>query len=173
MQERHKLDEILFCPAQFSPHKQDKQPLAPAEHRSQMVLAAISPLKNFNILEYELEKQGPSFTIDSLKMLKTAYPDCAFFLILGELKGLESWKEVENLLSLAQPLVGRRSEKPEPIPLFLSENGKKAIQRGMTPMSVMEISSTEIRERLKQKKYCGHLVPEIVLKYIYEHGLYH
>ncbi len=169
--EIHKLDEVLFCPANFSPHKQNNLPQAPSEHRSAMVQLAIAPIESFNILEYELEKSGPSFTIDSLRMLTQAYPKTELFLILGQLQGVDKWKEIEALLSLAKPLVGSRKEKQD-IVSGLSEKAQKAIKAGITPISIMEISSTEIRARLKQKKYCGHLLPEKVLNYIYEHNLY-
>ncbi|HSX04640.1 MAG TPA: nicotinate (nicotinamide) nucleotide adenylyltransferase [Rhabdochlamydiaceae bacterium] len=174
LQEIHQLDEVLFCPANFSPHKESNQPVAAAELRSSMVGLAIDPIKKFSLLKYELEKKGPSFTIDSVRMLLEAYPDSQFFLILGELTGLEKWKDIEELLALIQPLIGRRKEKLDlPADLTgLSDGARKILQKGMTPISMMEISSTNIRERLKQKKYCGHLLPEKVLNFIYEHKLY-
>lgn len=174
MQETHKLGEVLFCPARLSPLKQNDPPKATAKQRRDMVALAIAPVRGFSILDDELDREGPSFTIDTVRALIDANPDTEFFLILGELKGLEKWKEADLLLSLAQPLVGARQGNPrDPADLNgLSASSRKALQQGMTPISIMEISSSNIRERIKQKKYCGHLVPEKTLNYIYEHKLY-
>ncbi|HSX12390.1 MAG TPA: nicotinate-nucleotide adenylyltransferase [Rhabdochlamydiaceae bacterium] len=174
MQEIHKLDEVLFCPAYSSPLKQNDLPKAGAKQRRAMVTLAIGAVPGFSILDDELERAGPSFTIDTMRHLIQSRPKAELFLILGELKGLEKWKEIDQLLSLAQPLIGaRQGNSRESVDLNgLSGASRKALQQGMTPISIMEISSTKIRERLKQKKYCGHLVPEKVLNYIYEHKLY-
>lgn len=171
--EKHKLDQVLFCPAHFSPHKNEEQPMASNNHRKEMVLQAIAPIKSFSLLDYELNRPGPSFTIDTIRMLSQAEPGNQFFLILGEdaLSSLYLWKDVENLLQLAHPLIGSRLRNLEPVE-GLSNGSRQRIEKGMTPISLMEISSTTIRERLRQKKYCGHLVPHNVLNYILKYELY-
>lgn len=177
MLEIHKLDEIIFCPANYSPHKESDQPAAENKHRKAMTALAIAPIKAFSLVDYELDLEGPSYTIHTAQKLVKTHSGAQFFLILGEdaLTGLHGWKEIETLLSLTAPLIGSRSGKSESacdLSAF-SERSKKAIQKGMTQISIMEISSTNIRERLHQKKYCGHLVPLTVLNYIDKHALYH
>lgn len=174
MAEIHRLDEIIFCPANYSPHKEHDQPVAENKDRKAMVALAIAPIRSFSLIEYELNLEGPSYTIHTMQRLVKSHPGAHFFLLLGEdaLERLKEWKEIETLLSLASPLIGSRSGKSDYDFSTFSLRDQKAIQKGITPISIMEISSTNIRERLRQKKYCGHLAPGAVLDYIYKHALY-
>jgi nicotinate-nucleotide adenylyltransferase len=169
MLEIHHLECVLFCPAFQSPLKADRLPQVSAEHRLNMVKLAIEPIKNFLLLDYEVESKKNSYTIDTIRYLKKEGKDVR--LILGEdsLADLASWKEVQELLSQAPPFIGSRLvSMPSSIPSFLQEK----IKPGITKIPVLEISSTDIRERLRKRLYCGHLLPAKVLDYIYENGLY-
>lgn len=140
------LDEVLFCPTSLSPFKADHLPHASAHHRLAMVKLAIESIPKMRVSDYEIGNQGPSYTVDTIRHLLKVNP-ANYHLILGEdaLKGIGKWKEPDELLSLAPPLVGARA---------------------------LKISSTAVRERLKKRLYCGHLVPEKVLAYIYDNKLY-
>jgi nicotinate-nucleotide adenylyltransferase len=165
------LDRIFFCPAYVSPEKHQSFPSASAENRFQMVELAIQEIPQFVALSYEIERKGPSYTIDTLRYLKKEFPEDQWHLILGEdvLHGLSRWKEVEELLALAPPLVGSRpGDKFPALPKALSE----WVEKGRVDIPTMEISATEIRNRLNQKKYCGHLTSTKVLDYIIENRLY-
>ncbi len=167
--ERHKLDEILFCPNSQSPHKKETPPKAPKDHRRAMTTAAIAPLPQFNLLDTELQKTGPCYTIDTIETLLATGPKSRYFLVLGEdsLRKLHAWKNVEELLKLAPPLIGTREGKSTfkaPLP--------KLLQKGLTPIPILQVSSTAIRERLKKGLYCGHLLPAKVWDYIQQHQLY-
>lgn len=171
MLEKHHLDQVLFCPAYSSPHKLKTPPGASKEHRAAMVAAAIEPVPRFSLFTTELEKKPPSYTIDTLRALMKKQKK-RYFLILGDdsLKELHRWKEVEELLRLAPPLIGVRespSIKSFPKPVLA------ALKRGKTKTTVMEVSSTEIRRRLRLGLYCGHLLPAKVYEYIKKHKLYH
>jgi nicotinate-nucleotide adenylyltransferase len=151
------LDEVLFVPASLSPFKEAAPPKASAQHRKEMLKLAIAPIKQFRILDWELQKDGPAFTIDTVRKLAKD-PALELHLILGEdhLASLHRWKEADELLRLAPPLIGTRGKsegKTINIPSF-------------------DISSTQVRARLSQKKYCGHLVPAAVLEYINKNKLY-
>jgi nicotinate-nucleotide adenylyltransferase len=178
MLEIHKLDQVLFCPAYRSPFKKNGSPKASEQHRLKMAELAVKDIKNFIICDEELKREGVSYTIDTIRHLQKNVEDKnankKFYLILGEdaLSGLASWKDVEELFQLASPLIGSRLASTSlmpPLPPFLEQKCKE----GMTKMPLLEISSTEIRERLKKRLYCGHLVPAKVLDYIYENGLYY
>jgi nicotinate-nucleotide adenylyltransferase len=65
--ERHKLDEVFICPTSQSPFKKAKPPIASKEHRRAMVTAAISPLSHFTLLDFELQKSVPCYTIDTIR----------------------------------------------------------------------------------------------------------
>lgn len=169
--EREGLDEVWFCPTQRNPLRLDDS-LVAAEHRLKMVELAISEIPQFSLLDMECRRQGPSYTIDTLREL-TALHHEHFRLILGSdsLVTFHRWRSPEEIIRLAHPLVGQRSAQvPE-------AQGRTdivaALQEGWVPIPVMEISASAIRERLRQKRYCGHLVPAKVLDYIRLHHLYY
>lgn len=171
IKEAHNLDQVFFSPANFSPEKKGSPPSAPKKARKEMVELAIRDIPEFTLLDVELEREGPSYTIDTIKFLKEKYDKAQFYLILGEdiLPGLPQWKEVESLLTIAPPLVGGRPGAVEPA---LPPDLDHKIQQGRTSIPSMDISSTELRELLHQKKYCGQWIPSKVLDYIHEHRLY-
>jgi nicotinate-nucleotide adenylyltransferase len=173
--EQHNLDQIFFCPNSQSPHKTETPPVATKEHRRAMVVAAIAPIPKFTFLDVEIQKSSPSFTIDTIHSLyKTeAKGKKQIYLILGEdaLANFHQWKEVEELVALAPPLVGSRSDAA--LPKSLSKPLLAALQKGMTKTPIMEVSSTEIRRRLQLGLYCGHLLPAKVWDYINTNQLYH
>ncbi len=171
IKEATKLDHIYFSPAHFSPEKKDQLPTASKKARKEMTQLAIEGIEGFSLLEEELDREGPSYTIDTIQNLIAEHPQVQFHLILGEdiLEGLLQWKEIEKLLELAPPLVGTRSGAQIP---QLTPQVHQAIEKGKIEVSPMEISSTALRERLFQKKFSGHLVPSKVLDYIEMHKLY-
>ncbi len=166
LMERHKLDKVLFCPAGLSPGKEEAPPRAGAADRLEMVKLAIEPLPAFSVTDIELKRGGPSYTIDTLRALQKQLPLAQFHLLLGEdlLVGLSHWKEIENLLKLAPPLVGTRKLKSFP-PL-------KSVATGLTQIPLLDISSTQVRDRIEKDQYCGYLLPAKVLDYIAQHRLY-
>jgi nicotinate-nucleotide adenylyltransferase len=174
MLEMNKVDEILFCPAQCSPFKTKEEPIAASEHRKKMIELAIAPIKNFNLIPDELDRPAPSYTIDTVRDLLKRHPYSQMHLILGEdaIETLPSWKEIEELIILAPPLIGTRNGKEKKSFHFLPPLLHAAIEKGSVQIPVMEISSTWIRKRLKMNQYCGHLLPPKVLDYIYEYDLY-
>lgn len=175
MLEKRSLDEVWFCPVRINPHKQDETPTL-AVHRLEMVRIAIESHPRFRLLPVEVAREGPSYTYDTIRWLVDQEKDKAhpvqFSLILGEdaLQGLFRWYRVQDLVELVPLLIGSRNGNHmalEGPPAVL-----EAIQKGLTPTRVMEISATEIRRRLVQRLYCGHLVPKEVLDYIKKHELY-
>lgn len=176
--EIHRLDQVWICPAYRSPHKKEDPAPVLEEHRLAMLALAISPLNRFKLLDVELNRPGPSYTIDTIRFLlqeakqQGAVPH--MHLILGEdaLEGLSAWKEVEELVKLAPPLIGSRQAGQISSPIFHSPALEQVIQKGRTSISMMEISSTLVRKRLEKRLYCGHLVPDSVLEYIYKNKLY-
>jgi nicotinate-nucleotide adenylyltransferase len=142
LMETHKLDEILFCPAFCSPFKLESPPVASPKQRLAMLKLALE-LPQFKICSLEIDRGGPSYTIDTIRELGIK----GLHLLLSDEAAahLGKWKESEELVRLAPPLIGPRK---------------------------IEISSTEIRNRLKKNLYCGHLVPAIVLDFIHKERIY-
>lgn len=167
--EIHKLDEVLFCPAYCSPLKTAAPPHANSIHRLEMARLALKDIAHFLLTSYEVDKNNPSYTIDTLRMLKgEGGGDVKFRLLLSEEAALQfdQWKEFQELIRLAPPLIGTRSSH--------SLKGSLAgnLRPGFTATKIFDISSTEIRARLKKGLYCGHLVPAKALEYIQANGLY-
>ena len=177
MLEIYGLDQVLFCPAFISPFKLSKKPSASASHRLEMIKKAIEPIPHFSLFDYEHKSEKVSYTIDSLQHLRAMLDEqgllCDLYLILGDdtLIDLHNWKEIDEVLKLARPLIGMR-EGAVRVPTQLSLQSQARLQEGMTQMPILDISSTLLRKRLKKRLYCGHLVPHDVLQYIYLNQLY-
>ena len=173
--EAHNLDEVWFCPAQISPHKLHNHPIA-SEHRISMLQLAIKDIPQFRVTTIELERPGPSYTVDTVRFLveneKHAVIPKQFYLIIGDdsVPGFFNWHKPNEIIEMVPILVGKRALVSPP----LEGNPKicAALRQGMTPTSIIEISSRNIRQRLQAKLYCGHLLPVKVLDYIYTHQLY-
>jgi len=167
------LSEILFVPAGQPWLKQDRD-ITPAAHRVEMVRRAIADNPHFKLCTLEVERPGPSYTVNTLTLLqKQLGSQASLFFILGRdtLAGLPLWKEPEKLVQLCRlvvpPRLGSRDLKhlETAIPGLLD----KVIQ---LDMPVIGISSSEIRQRLAQGLSIRYLVPPEVGKYITEHKIY-
>lgn len=176
LEARH-LDEIWFCPAAINPHKEQGSS-ANAGHRLNMINLAIADTPFFKILTAELDRQGPSYTVDTLRALIESQhnqidPD-HFFLIIGDdaVQSFHRWHQAKEIVRLVPLLIGQRSPSIDLENLKGEPTIIEAIKKGMTPTRIMEISSTEIRDRLSKKMYCGHLLQAKVLDYILSHHLY-
>jgi nicotinate-nucleotide adenylyltransferase len=173
LSEAHSLDQVIFCPARLSPDKQDSPPLAEAQDRKEMIKLAIRDLPQFILWDWELKNPAPSYIIDTIRHWKERH-EASVFLLLGRdvLASLPHWKEINTLLELSPPLIGSRSyEKAVRFPELSSQSQEKIVL-GQTEIPILEISSTLIRKRLFEKRYCGHLIPAPVLEYIYKNQLY-
>lgn len=155
------LDTILFCPAFISPHKIEEPPKAQAKARYEMTALAIKNIPNFLVTDIEVKREKISYTIETIKQLVKEYPDSDFRLLISSenLPRFKEWKDVDELVKIAPPLIGSRSK-------FSSQSSK------VVKIKEFDVTSTAIRYRLKKGLYCGHLVPAKVLDYIYTNHLY-
>lgn len=172
--EKAELDEIWFVPAQISPHKMHNPPTA-WNHRFNMLKLAVKEIAFFKVKEIEANRPPPSYTLHTLQTLIAENPDDQFYLLLGEdsIPGFFHWYEPQKIIAMVPLLIGSRTGK---------ENGQQknkqdplialAIQKGLIKTRLMDISATDLRERLAEKRYCGHLIPAPVLAYIHQNHLY-
>lgn len=170
--EARDLSEVWWVPTQQNPLKGDFH--ASALDRLAMVKLAIQDIPEFQVLDIEALKQGPCYTIDTIRTLKAMRPQAEFHLILGDdaLSRFHEWKDPLEVIDLAPPIIGARISKTFPEGLPFSKEIIKVLKHGWTPIPLIEISATEIRKRLKEKLFCGHLIPAKVLDYIEQNGLY-
>jgi len=165
--------EVLFVPAGRPWLKLDRN-ITPAVHRVEMVRRAIADNPYFKLCTLEVERAGPSYTVDTLTMLqKQLGSEASFFFILGRdtLAELPLWKEPQKLVQLCRLVVPPRLGSKDLKHLNAAIPGllDKVIQ---LDMPVIGISSSEIRQRIAQGLPIRYLVPPEVEKYITEHKIY-
>lgn len=163
-----KLDKILFVPAAIPPHKLNEK-IIPAELRLQMVKLAIKDNSKFEICDIELLRSGPSYSIDTIRELKGRFPGDDFFFIVGIdlLIDFHSWKSPEKILDECTVVAISR-------PGFALESVDKELLRKVEVVNVpsIDISSSEIRRRVKSGKPIKFLVPPAVEEFIYANKIY-
>jgi len=174
LKEQAGLDKVLVCPTSLSPLKAEDSLVAAGEHRLSMVRAAFDGVPGFEVVDTEIHLNEPSYTIDTITGVKKKNEGDEIFLLLGAdlIPRLSEWKEYKKLLSIASPLFGGRSGAFPTIPQDVPDEIKKIIENGMYAIPQFDVSATDIRHRLAEQLYCGHLVPSKVLDYIYEHSIY-
>lgn len=174
LKERCGLKEVWFIPARLSPFRMEEAPFFGA-NRLEMCRLAIEGIEGFKLIDSEMQREGPSYTIDTIKELLQKYPNTRFALLLGfdAAMGFALWKEAEAIVDLVDIFVGSRDKSVvaralEKAPVFPKKIAK-AIAQGIVEMPLMDIEGTTIRKRLKQNLYCGHLLPPKVLAKIVDY----
>lgn len=175
LKEKRELDEVWFVPAQINPHKTLVLP-ASAEHRLEMVKLAIQDFPHFFVKDLELKRAPPSYTVETISTLVKLDKEkqLQFFWLMGEdvLPEFSRWSQPEIIIKMATLLIGSRlTDKPFDR-LFDNLEIEEAIHQGWTKTRLMDISSTELRQRLFQGLFCGHLLSAPVLQYINQNQLY-
>ncbi len=173
---KFKLDKVIFIPAGNPPHK-DNSKITSGDHRYQMTLLATISNPYFDVSSIELDRKGITYTIDTIKELKKCCKDSAeFYFITGadSLLELSTWKEVDQLLNMCKFVAATRPgfqmSKIETKVKELESKYSKAIYTVSVP--ALQISSTDIRNRIKEGTTVKYLLPESVESYIIKHKLY-
>lgn len=159
------LDKVMFIPTFIPPHK-TSDALVDANHRHRMIELAIKDNPSFEVSDVELRRKGKSYSIDTLKQVKKIYGKLAkLFFITGSdsLGELCSWKDINDIFRLSQFVVANRPGYP------LKELPKECELVLVTPI---EVSSSEIRKRIKDSLSIRYLVTDSVRNYIVKKGLY-
>jgi nicotinate-nucleotide adenylyltransferase len=175
--EQCRLDRVLFVPAAVPPHKRS-QPLTLARDRIEMVRLAIGGHEQLSVSTIEIDRGGVSYTVDTLTALAEQHPGSSLFFLMGadSLNELPTWREPQRLCELAVPLVVRRASSPEPdfssISHLVTASRLDEIREHQAEMPIIELSSTEIRQRVAVGRSIRYRTPRAVEKYIETHGLY-
>ena len=161
------LDEVRWVPA-GRPWQKERAVTAP-EHREAMVRLAISGEPRFVLERIELQREGPSFTLDTIKALAAAQPATQWFLIIGhdQYARLHTWVDWQSLLGRVVLAVANR---PGPAPAVHADVLR--FPHRVVPLSMLDISSTDIRRRVAAGEDITPLVPPEVARYIDLHRLY-
>lgn len=162
--QRLRLEKVIFVPTYFPPHKEVKA-LAPAQERCHMVTKALKTNPFFEVSSLELARGGVSYSIETVKKFRSIYPRASLYFIIGSdsLEELSTWKNIEKLNKICKFVVVRR---PGYAPRRLFPNMQ------VIDIDTKDISSTDIRRRIRTGKSIRSLVPEEVRKYILKKKLY-
>jgi nicotinate-nucleotide adenylyltransferase len=158
--EQLKLDHVIFIPAALSPHKPGTVPAAPAL-RCEMLAAAIAGEDQFLLDECELHRAQPSYTIDTVQLMRERFPGAELFYLIGRdhLQKLDTWQRIDQLRQLVQFIVFNRGAAD-------SADTFSSLARRL------DISATEIRQRVARGDSIRYLLPPAVEMVIARHNLY-
>jgi nicotinate-nucleotide adenylyltransferase len=171
--ERFGLEKVLFVTAAQPPHKLG-EPVTDARHRLEMTRLAVEDNDRFELSTIEMDRPGPSYTIDTVKQILEAYgAETELFLLLGTDEGrdLMKWRDPYEIKKLARIVVANRPGVPDSEVLSaLPEDFARGIEPLLMPG--VDISSTDLRERVRSGRSIKYLVPEAVESYILQERLY-
>lgn len=165
--DRFGLDEVVFVPT-GQPWQKGGRTVSPAEERYLMTVVATASNPRFSVSRVDIDRDGPTYTKDTLTDLRAATPDAALFFITGAdaLGAILSWRDVEDLFALAH-FVGVTRPGYELEDDHLPDGAVTLVE-----VPAMAISSTDCRRRVAEGHPVWYLVPDGVVQYIAKRGLY-
>ncbi|PPG39995.1 nicotinate-nucleotide adenylyltransferase [Pseudoclavibacter sp. RFBA6] len=159
------LDEVLFVPTGKPSHKSQ---VTPVEHRYLMTVIATASNPRFKVSRVDVDRDGPTYTIDTLRDVQRLRPDADLYFITGAdaIAQILGWKNSLELFELAQFVAVSRPGHE------LRTDGIPADKVAVLQIPALAISSTDIRERAYEEKPVWYLVPDGVVQYMAKHRLY-
>ena len=169
------LDRVWFLPCGQPPHKPEGT-LTPGKQRAEMLELAIAGDPRFGVCRLELERSGPSYTVDTLRQLSDEDPSRELFFLMGadSLADLPLWRAPQTILELATVVAVNRGQCPPPdLGLLERQLGPVVRERlQLVTMPAIDIAATELRERVRSGRSLRFRVPRAVEEYIRRHDLY-
>ena len=161
---RFQLDQVVFVPTGQPWQKADRQ-VTPAEHRYLMTVVATASNPRFTVSRVDIDREGPTYTIDTLQDLREFYPESELFFITGAdaLSSIMSWRDWEKMLQMAR-FVGVTRPGYELTDKMLPRESRQGIE--LVEIPAMAISSTDCRERAAAGRPVWYLVPDGVVQYL-------
>lgn len=163
------LDRVVWIPAATSPHKQGRRDMASGDDRLAMVEAAIASHEQFETSAIEIEREGVSYTVDTLRELRQRHPDDDLFWIVGgdSLASFATWREPREIVRLA-----RLVAYPRPGANLSAVPDWVMARTTLVEAPLLAISSTDLRARLAAGRSVRYLVPDPALDLVRARGLY-
>lgn len=168
------LDKLIFMPAYMSPFKQDAK-VTPGADRCGMIETVLPLNSAFRLSRYELNKGGPSYTIETLRHWRNILDgELSFVLGFDSIVRIDTWYEGEEILRNYRLITGRRPDTDDNVGLQAIEGFREKYGADITVMDMLPVdeSSTRIRENVMAGKPITGMVPAGVEEYIYKHDLY-
>jgi nicotinate-nucleotide adenylyltransferase len=168
VREQFQLERVIFIPSAVPPHKTERK-LSLANHRFEMTKLALEGNPYFSVSDIELKREGLSYTVETLRKLKELYTDSEIYFLTGSdvLDEITTWKNPEEIYRLAKIVIAVRPgfDKFDPKDHF----AKKSI---IATITGVDVSSTQIREKVRKGESIKYLVPSKVEEYIKKKNLY-
>jgi nicotinate-nucleotide adenylyltransferase len=165
------LDEVVFVPT-GRPWMKEGRDVAPAEDRYLMTVIATASNPRFQVSRIEVDRAGPTYTVDTLRALGDANPDAELYFITGADAMLEilDWKDSNEALALAHFIAATRPGYD--LTRFQAEERTRRPNVSEMSIPALAISSTDVRARVREGRPIRYLVPEGVKSYVEKAGLY-
>ena len=159
------LDEVVFVPTGTPPQK---RAVSSAEHRYLMTVIATASNPRFTVSRVDIDRDGTTYTVDTLRDLGEARPDADLFFISGAdaIAQIVGWKDFDTLLDLAHFVAVTRPGH------VLNVQGLPRADVSLLEVPALSISSTDLRSRVRHGAPVWYLVPDGVVQYITKHSLY-
>jgi len=162
--ENEKLDTVMFIPSARPPHKGAKDMMFSADERYRMLSRAIEGNPKFALSDIEMRREGPSYTIDTIRDMRAALPpetDISFIVGMDNLFDIKLWKDPREIVSECRIIAARRiCDTTGDIPDWLTGNVK------IVDVPLIELSSSDIRRRIREKRSYRYMVPDAVAEEI-------
>ena len=171
-----RLDRVIFMPAALPPHKHGS--MTPPELRVEMLNLALGGHPAMSTSTLEVERGGVSYTVETLAWMQQEHPQAMLYFLMGadSLEDLPNWREPRRICELAIPLVVRRAGCGEPsfdtLSHLVDAERLKLIRQSQVEVPVIELSSTDIRQRVAAGKSIRYRTPRAVEMFIQTNGLY-
>ncbi len=167
------LSQLLFVPAANPPHKQQEFK-TPVEHRLAMLDCATEDNPHFAISRVDVDRPGPHYSVDMVRLLQEKHPQAEFFFVMGgdSLRDLPKWHQPQELIRLCKIAVMRRPQSIISRDMHHDTLPELAERLTIVDAPLIDISSTAIVERSAAGNSIRYLVPDIVIAYIKAHQLY-
>ena len=173
--EQCNLDQVWFLPSGSPPHKQDVT-LLPGKTRAEMLEFAIAGHAQFQVNRMEIEREGTTFTVDTLQQLHDEDASRELFFLIGadSLTDLPGWRQPDRIAELATIVAVNRGDRPLPDLTSLEERlgPETAARIELVTMPGIDLSATNIRQRVHDGKSIRFMTPRAVEEYIATHNLY-
>ncbi|WFB37432.1 nicotinate-nucleotide adenylyltransferase [Kiritimatiellota bacterium B12222] len=174
--ERLGLDRLLLLPNARSPLRMEEA-LADPEDRLEMVRLAVEEESGLEACDLEVRREGASFLVETLAELQGLYPDATLTFLMGvdSLDTFDRWREVDRIVSLAQVKVMPRPGRAGSEALTALEARAPSLAGKVSLMPAgpqVEISATEVRQRIASGQSIRYLLPDAVVDYVVDHGIY-
>jgi nicotinate-nucleotide adenylyltransferase len=166
------LDMVLLVPAGKPPHRGNAS--APAADRLEMTRLAAAGRPRLEVSDLEVSREGPSYTVDTLRELAREHPDAELYLVLGwdAARELRSWRDPDTVLRMAKLVIVSRPGFPEPTAEDLRRAGIDPARVVLCPVGTPEVEATDIRRLLETGGSLDGLVDPAVEAYLRQRGLY-